>query len=237
MWLDLLSVRFRPFLHKPLMLDMGSGLLILPLRSCAFRIISRTERLPALPPSVNQHSPVQHNPPLLPVCSDNLLSRNPRTPCLAHSVMPVQVVQPREVPLAGWVKLRRNRRGDLVPSTRLSSQLSSRPSSRPSRHQQRVALDPSTRLSNLRILACSEAAVHLHPKINRWAGLVCLIISVLSLTYHTIGSTSGFGTGSNTGSTGLFGQTNTAQQQPAPTGLFGQNQPAGSAFGGGAFSV
>jgi hypothetical protein len=199
-------------------------------RSCAFRIISRTERLPVLPPSVNQRSAVQHNPPLLPACSDNLLSRNRnlRTPCLVHSVIPVQVVQPQEVPLAGWVKLRRNRRGDLVLSTRLSSPPSSR---------QRVALDPSTRPSNLRILACSGAAVHMHPKINRWAGLVCLIISVLPLTYHTTGGTGGFGTGSNTGSTGHFGQTNTAQQPPAPTGLFGQNQPAGSAFGGGAFSV
>jgi hypothetical protein len=219
---------FSSLLAQPFILDMGPGSLIFPLRSCAFRIISRTERLPALPPSVNQHSLVRHNPPLLPACSDNLLSRNnPRTPCLVHSVMPVQVVQPREVPSAGWVKLRRNRRGDLVLSTRLSSPPSS---------QQRVALDPSIRLSHLRILACSGAAVHLHPKINRWAGLVCLIISVLSLTYRNTGGTGGFGTGSNTASTGLFGQTNTAQQPPAPTGLFGQNQPAGSAFGG-AFSV
>jgi hypothetical protein len=58
------------------------------------------------------------------------------------------------------------------------------------------------------------------------------------LTYHTTGSTGGFGTSSNTGSTGLFGQTNTTQQQqPASTSLFAQNQPAGSAFGGGAFGV
>lgn len=58
------------------------------------------------------------------------------------------------------------------------------------------------------------------------------------MTYHTTGSTGGFGTSSNTGSTGLFGQTNTTQQQqPASTSLFAQNQPAGSAFGGGAFGV
>jgi hypothetical protein len=58
------------------------------------------------------------------------------------------------------------------------------------------------------------------------------------VTYHTTGSTGGFGTSSNTGSTGLFGQTNTTQQQqPASTSLFAQNQPAGSAFGGGAFGV
>jgi hypothetical protein len=58
------------------------------------------------------------------------------------------------------------------------------------------------------------------------------------LTYHTTGSTGGFGTSSNTGSTGLFGQTNTTQQQqPASTGVFAQNQPAGNAFGGGAFGV
>jgi hypothetical protein len=132
------------------------------------------------------------------------------------------------VPLAGWVKLRRNRRGGLVLLTSPNSPPSSR---------QRVALDLSTRPNNLRILACLGAAVHLHPKINRRADLVRLIISVLSLTYHTTGGTGGFGTGSTTGSTGLFGQTNAAQQPPAPTGLFGQNQAAGSAFGGGAFSM
>jgi hypothetical protein len=198
-------------------------------RNCAFKIINKTERLPVLLPSVNLHSPVQHNPPLVPACSDNLLSRNPRTPCLVHSVMLVQVLQPRGVLLAGWVKLRRNRRGDLVLSTRLSS--------RPSSSLQQVALDPSTKLSNLRMLACSVAAVHLHPKINHWAGLVRLIISVLSSTYHITGGTGGFGATSNTGSTGLFGQTNTTQQPPAPTSLFGQNQPASSAFGGGAFGV
>ena len=150
--------------------------------------------------------------------------------------MPVQIIQPREVPLVvGWVKLRPNRRGDLELSTRhrLRHRLSNQPSSR------RLALELSTRLNNLRTLAYSGAIVRLQPKINRWAGLVCLIISVLSLTYRTTGSTSGFGTGSNAGSTGLFGQTNTAQQPPAPTSLFGQNQPAaaGSAFGGGAFGV
>lgn len=58
-----------------------------------------------------------------------------------------------------------------------------------------------------------------------------------SLTYHVTGSTSGFGSGTNTGSTGLFGQTNTAQQQSAPTSLFGQNQPTSNAFGGSAFSA
>lgn len=58
------------------------------------------------------------------------------------------------------------------------------------------------------------------------------------MTYHTTGGAGGFGTSSNTGSTGLFGQTNTTQQQqPASTSLFPQNQPAGSAFGGGAFGV
>jgi hypothetical protein len=58
------------------------------------------------------------------------------------------------------------------------------------------------------------------------------------LTYHTTGGTGGFGTTSNTGSTGLFGQANTTQQQqPASTSLFPQNQPAGGAFGGGAFGV
>ena len=210
------------------MLHLGPGSLILPFRNCASKITSRTERLPALLHLVNQHSPIQRNPPLVPTCSDNLLNRNPRTPCLVHSVMPVQVLQLREVPLAGWVKLRRNRRGDLVLSTRLSS----RPSS-----LQQVALGPSTKLSHLRMLACSAAAVHLHPKINRWAGLVRLIISVLSSTYNITGGTGSFGATPNTGSTGLFGQTNTAQQPPAPTSLFGQNQPAGSAFGGGAFGV
>jgi hypothetical protein len=220
------------------MLNMGLSSLTLSLRSCAYRIISRIERLPALRPSANQHSPVQHNPPLVPACLDNLLNRNLRIPCLVHSAMPVQIMQLREVPLAGWAKLprNRNRRGDLVLSTRLSSQVSSKPSSQPS-SRQRVALDLSIRLNNLRALAYSGATMRLQPKINRWAGLVCLIISVLSLTYHTTGSTSGFGTGSNTGSTGLFGQTNTAQQPPAPTSLFGQNQPAGGAFGGGAFSA
>lgn len=164
-----------------------------PLRSYACRITSRTERLLVLPPSVNPHSAVQHSPPLPPPCSDNLLSRNPRTPCLVHMVMPVPVIRPRGVPLAGWVKHRRNRRGDLVRSIRLSSRLSS---------QQRVASDPSTKLSNLkrnrnrnrnlnlnlnlRILACSGAAVHLRPKINRWAASVCLINSlcIIGLPYH-----------------------------------------------------
>jgi hypothetical protein len=56
------------------------------------------------------------------------------------------------------------------------------------------------------------------------------------LTYHITGGAGGFGTSSNTGSTGLFGQTNTTQQQqPASTNLFAQ--PAGSTFGGGAFGV
>ena len=216
------------------MLDMGLSSLTLSLRSCACRIINRIERLPALQLSVNQHSPVQHNPVLVLACSDNLLSHSPRIPCLVHSAMPVQTMQLREVPSAGLAKLRRNRnrQGDLVLSTRLSNRLSSRPSSR-----QRVALDLSTRRSNLRALAYLGATMHLQPKINRWAGLVCLITSVLSLTYHITGSTGGFGTGSSTGSTGLFGQTNTAQQPPAPTSLFGQNQPAGGAFGGGTFSA
>lgn len=57
------------------------------------------------------------------------------------------------------------------------------------------------------------------------------------MTYHTTGGTGGFGTTSNAGSTGLFGQANTTQQQPTSTSLFAQNQPAGSAFGGGAFGV
>jgi hypothetical protein len=111
-----------------------------------------------------------------------------------------------------------------------------------------VASDPTTRLSNLnlnlnlRILACSGAAVHLRPKINRWAASVWLISSPTnfeSFTYHTTGSTGGFGTSSNTGSTGLFGQANNTQQQqqPASTGLFAQNQPAGGAFGGGTFGT
>ena len=220
------------------MLEMGLGSLTLSLRNCARRIISRIERRPALQPLVNRHSLVQHNPPPVPACSDNLLNRNPRIPCLVHSVMPVQIIQPREVPsVAGWVKLRPNRRGDLVPSTRLRLRLRLRLNSQPS--SRRLALELSTRLNNLRTLAYSGATVRLQPKINRWAGLVCLIISVLSSTYRTTGSTSGFGTGANAGSTGLFGQTNTAQQPPAPTSLFGQNQPAaaGSAFGGGAFSV
>ena len=61
----------------------------------------------------------------------------------------------------------------------------------------------------------------------------------LSLTYHATGNTGGFGSGTNTntGSTGLFGQANAAQQPSAPTSLFGQNQPAGGAFGGGAFGA
>src|SRR6267154_999364 len=75
--------------------------LMLPLRSYACRITSRTERLLVLPPSINRHSAVQHSPPLPPPCSDNLLSRNPRTPCLVHLVMPVLVVGLRGVPLAG----------------------------------------------------------------------------------------------------------------------------------------
>ena len=154
-----------------------NGLLMLPLRSYACRIISRTERLLVLPPSINLHSAVPHSPPPPPLCLDNLLSRNPRTPCLVHLVMPVPAVRLRGVPLAGWVKHRRNRRGDLVRSTRLNNRPSSRPSSR-----RRVASDPSTRLSNLnlnlRILACSEAAVHSRPKISRWAASVCHLISV-----------------------------------------------------------
>ena len=69
-------------------------------------------------------------------------------------------------------------------------------------------------------------------------GMYVLSSIFISLTYRTTGSTGGFGTSSNTGSTGLFGQANaTQQQQPASTGLFAQNQPAGGAFGGGAFGV
>jgi hypothetical protein len=49
--------------------------------------------------------------------------------------------------------------------------------------------------------------------------------------------TGGFGGAPNTGSTGLFGQTNTAQQPAAPTSLFGQSQPANNTFGGGAFGA
>lgn len=57
-------------------------------------------------------------------------------------------------------------------------------------------------------------------------------------TYPGTGNTGGFGSGTNSGSTGLFGQANAAQQQPsAPTSLFGQNQPAGGAFVGGAFGA
>ena len=155
--------------------------LMLPLRSYAYRIISRTERLLVLPPSIKLHSATQHSPPLPPPCSDNLLNHNPRTPCLVHLVMLVPAVRLRGVPLAGWVKHRRNRRGDLVRSTRLSSRLSSR---------RRAASDPSTRLSNLnlnlRILACSGAAVHSRPKTNRWAASVCLLISlrIVDLPYH-----------------------------------------------------
>ena len=159
--------------------------LMLPLRSCACRITSKTVRPLALPTSVNRHSAVQHSPLLPPPCLDNLISRNLRTPCLVHSAMPVPVVRLREVPLAGWVKHRRNRRGDLVG---LSTVLSSRPSNRPS-SRRRVASDPSTRLlsnSNLRMLVCSGAAVHLQPKINRWAASVCLITSlrIINLPYH-----------------------------------------------------
>ncbi len=164
-----------------------NGSLMLPLRSYACRITSRTERLLVLPPSINRHSAVQHSPPLPPPYSDNLLSRNPRTPCLVHLVMPVPVVPLRGVPLAGWVKHRRNRRGDLVRSTRLSSQPNSQPNSRSS-SQRRAASDPSTRLShlNLRMLACSGAAVHSRPKVNRRAASVCLIIShrIFDLPYH-----------------------------------------------------
>jgi hypothetical protein len=150
------------------MLDIRLSSLTLSLRSCACRITSRIERLPALQHSANQHSPVQHNLPLVPACLDNLLSRNLRIPCLVHSAMPVQIMQLREVPLAGWAKLRRNhnRRGDLVLSTRLSSQVSSQPSSQPS-SRQRVALDLSTRPNNRRALAYSGATMRLEPKINR----------------------------------------------------------------------
>jgi Nucleoporin FG repeat region len=56
------------------------------------------------------------------------------------------------------------------------------------------------------------------------------------LAYCATGGTSSFGGATSTGSTGLFGQTNTTQQQPA-TSLFGQNQPTGNAFGGGAFGA
>ena len=89
--------------------------------------------------------------------------------------MPVRVVRLRGVRLAGWVKHRPNRRGGLVRSTKLNSRLSSRPSSR-----RRVASDPLIRPSNLnlKLLACSGAAVHSQPKINRWAASVCLIISL-----------------------------------------------------------
>jgi hypothetical protein len=83
---------------------LRNGSLMLPLRSYAYRITSRTERLLVLPPSINRHSAAQHSPPLRPACSDNLLSRlsrNPRTPCLVHLVMPVLVAQIRGVPLAG----------------------------------------------------------------------------------------------------------------------------------------
>jgi hypothetical protein len=175
-WLDLLSVR----------ICRVTGSLMLPPRSCACRITSRTERLLALPRSVNRHSAVQHSLPLPPTYLDNLISRNnPRTPCLlVHSVIPVPAMRLR-VLLAGWVKHRRNRREDLVLSTRVSSRPSSRPSNRPS-SRRRVASDPSTRLSNLRILACSGAAVHLQPRINRWAASVYLIISlrIVDLPYY-----------------------------------------------------
>lgn len=60
---------------------------------------------------------------------------------------------------------------------------------------------------------------------------------LLSLTYHATGNPGGFASGTNTGSTGLFGQANATQQPAAPTSLFGQNQPAGGAFGGGAFGA
>lgn len=80
--------------------------------------------------------------------------------------------------------------------------------------------------------------MRLHLKISHWVeDLVRLIPLPLSLAYHTTGNTGGFESGTNTGSTGLFGQTNTAQQPPATTGLFGQNQPSGGAFGGGAFGA
>ena len=58
---------------------------------------------------------------------------------------------------------------------------------------------------------------------------------LVRLTYLGSGNTGGFGGTTNTGSTGLFGQTNTAQQPAASTSLFGQSQPASNAFGGGAF--
>jgi hypothetical protein len=157
------------------------GLIFPRFRNYAYKIISRIERLPAPLVSVNQHSPAQPNLPPLPIYSDRLLSRSLRTLCLVHSIMQVQILQPREVPLADWAKLQHKQPGALVVSTSLPSSLAS---SLPL-----AALGPSTSLNSLnslRILVYSGAVMHLHPKINHWAGLVRLLISVLivDLPYH-----------------------------------------------------
>ncbi|KAN0129943.1 hypothetical protein V8E53_012269 [Lactarius tabidus] len=49
--------------------------------------------------------------------------------------------------------------------------------------------------------------------------------------------TGSFGGAPNTGSTSLFGQTNTSQQPAALTSLFRQNQPTNNTFSGGAFGA
>jgi hypothetical protein len=152
------------------MLDLGTGTLILLFRNCAYRTISRIERPPALLLLVNLHSPVQHNLPRLPTCLDNLANRSPPTPSSVRLVIQVRIVPLQELPLVGWVKLQRKQLGALALST-------SRPS-RPSRLPL-VALAPLINLNNLRIPAYLGVIIHLHLKINHWADLVSLIVSAL----------------------------------------------------------
>jgi hypothetical protein len=149
---------------------LGNGTLILLFRNCAYRTISRIERLLAPLPLVNLHSPVQRNLPRPPISSDNLANRSPPTPSSHHLVIQVRIVQLQGVPLAGWVKLQRKQLGALA----LSTSLPSRPSSLPL-----VALAHLINLNSLRIPAYLGALMHLHLKINPWAGLVCLIVSAL----------------------------------------------------------
>jgi hypothetical protein len=152
------------------MLDLRTGSLILLLRNCAYKIISRIESLLAPPPLVNLHSLVQRNLPLLPICSDNPLNRNPPTPPSVHSVIRVRILQLQGALLAGWVKLQPKQPGALV----LSTNLPSRPSNR-----LLATSDPSISLNSLRIQAYLGAVMHLHLKINHWAGLVRVVLGDL----------------------------------------------------------
>src|SRR6266702_1813480 len=212
-------------------------------RSCAYKIISRIERQLAPTLSGNRHSVARHNLPPPLVYSDNLPNSNLQTLFSVHSVIPPQIVQTRaRVTLsAGWGKIQHNQRGGSVPSTKLPNSLRRVvlvPSPSPNNHSSSSNSNSSSNSSSSsssRVLACSGTLVRLGLKISPQVDSVSVVAIASTLTYRGSGNTSGFGGATNAGSTGLFGQTNTAQQPAASTSLFGQSQPASNAFGGGAF--